>query len=75
MIENGTGGSQTRTGLIFEQRTDIEQLFRQVDGYELIESNNRTGYEIWFQGNLLVHCFKKRELYRFLEQELYRIDW
>lgn len=77
MIENGTGGSQTRTGLIFEQRTDIEQLFRfrQVDGYELIESNNRTGYEIWFQGNLLAHCFKKRELYRFLEQELYRIDW
>lgn len=75
MIENGTGGSRTQTGLRFEQRTDIKQLFEQVNGYELIPSNNKTGYEIRFQGDLLAYCFKKHELYRFLEQEPYVIDW
>ena len=33
------------------------------------------GYEIWFKGDLLAYCFKKRELYRFLEQGSYYIDW
>lgn len=75
MIKGGTGGGRTQTGLRFEQRTDIKQLFEQIDGYELKQSSNKTGYEIWFKGNLLAYCFKKRELYRFLEQEPYCIDW
>lgn len=75
MIKGGTGGGRTQTGLRFEQRTDIRQLFAQIDGYELKPSENQTGYEIWFCGKLLAYCFKKRELYRFLEQEPYCIDW
>lgn len=75
MIKGGTGGSRTQTGLHFEQRTDIRQLFAQIDGYELELSENQTGYKIWFCGKLLAYCFKKRELYRFLEQEPYCIDW
>ncbi len=75
MIKGGTGGGNTTTGLHFEQRTDIRQIFESIEGYSLIESNNRTGYEIWFNGEKLAHCFKKRELYRFLEQEPYCIDW
>lgn len=74
MIKGGTGGGNTTTGLHFEQR-DIRQIFESIEGYSLIESNNRTGYEIWFNGEKLAHCFKKRELYRFLEQEPYCIDW
>ena len=44
MIKGGTGGSRTQTGLHFEQRTDIRQLFAQIDGYELELSENQTGY-------------------------------
>lgn len=75
MIKGGTGGNHTKTGLHFEQRTDIKQLFEQIKGYELKPSTNQTGYEIWFQDKLLAYCFKKRELYRFLEQEPYNINW
>ncbi|SSY80177.1 hypothetical protein [Alysiella crassa] len=75
MIKGGMGGSHTQTGLQFEQRTDIKQLFEQINGYELKPSEQQTGYEVWFQNKLLAYCFKKRELYRFLEQEPYNVDW
>ena len=75
MIKGGKGGGNTTTGLHFEQRTDIKRLFEQIDGYSLKESKNKTGYEIWFNNEKLAYCFKKRELYRFLEQEPYNIDW
>ena len=75
MIKGGSGGNHTQTGLHFEQRTDIRQLFEQIAGYELKPSHNKTGYEVWFNGDLLAYCFKKQELYRFLAQEPYCIDW
>ena len=49
MIKGGKGGGNTTTGLHFEQRTDIKQLFEQIDGYEIKNSTNKTGYEIWFK--------------------------
>ena len=75
MIKGGTGGGNTITGLRFEQRTDIRQIFENIEGYSIIESTNRTGYEIWFNHEKLAYCFKKRELYRFLEQEPYCVNW
>lgn len=75
MIKGGTGGGNTTTGLRFEQRTDIRQIFENIEGYSIIESTNRTGYEIWFNHEKLAYCFKKRELYRFLEQEPYCVNW
>ena len=75
MIKGGTGGGNTTTGLRLEQRTDIRQIFENIEGYSIIESNNRTGYEIWFNNKKLAYCFKKRELYRFLEQEPYCVNW
>lgn len=75
MIKGGKGGGNTTTGLHFEQRTDIKQLFEQIDGYEIKNSANKTGYEIWFKNEKLAYCFKKQELYRFLEQEPYNINW
>ena len=73
MIESGTGGANTKTGLAFEAKADLQQLFRSIPGYSLDPSPNRTGYEVRFNGKLLAHYFKKREFYRFLEQ--YGIDW
>ena len=75
MIKGGTGGGNTTTGLRFEQRTDIRQIFENIEGYSIIESTNRTGYEIWFNHEKPAYCFKKRELYRFLEQEPYCVNW
>ena len=75
MIKGGTGGGNTTTGLRFEQRTDIRQIFENIESYSIIESTNRTGYEIWFNHEKLAYCFKKRELYRFLEQEPYCVNW
>lgn len=46
MIVGGVGGANTKTGLDFEVKTDIKQLFEQIAGYELRPSANRTGYEI-----------------------------
>lgn len=75
MIIGGVGGANTKTGLDFEVKTDLKQLFEQIDGYDLRPSANRTGYEIWFHGEKLAYCFKKQELYRFLAQEPYCVNW
>lgn len=75
MITGGVGGANTKTGLDFEVRTDLKQLFEKIDGYHLKPSQNRTGYEVWFHDERLAYCFKKQELYRFLAQGPYCIDW
>ncbi len=54
MITGGVGGANTKTGLDFEVRTDLKQLFEQIDGYHLKPSQNRTGYEVWFHDERLV---------------------
>lgn len=73
MIKDGIGGANTRTGLQFEAKTDLQQLFTAIPGYELRETADNAGYEVWFAGKLLAHCFKKREFYRFLKR--YQINW
>lgn len=75
MIFDGQGGANTRTGLEFEDRVDIRQLFENIDGYHIRDSTNDTGYEIWHDDQLLAYCFKKHEIYRFLAQEPYCINW
>ena len=73
MIKDGIGGANTRSGLQFEAKTDLRQLFTAIPGYELRETADKAGYEVWFAGKLLAHCFKKHEFYRFLKR--YQIDW
>ena len=76
MIKGGFGGGNTVTGLHFETRTDLRQLFEEIEGYELRDTGiDRCGYQILFNGELLAYCFKKKELYRFLSKEPYNIDW
>ena len=36
MIKGGKGGSNTKTGLIFEERVDLITLFKEIDGYKHI---------------------------------------
>lgn len=73
MIKGGKGGANTLSGLHFEARTDIKTIFENIPGYELKSTTDRSGYEIWFNQELIAHCFKKHELYRFLSR--YGIQW
>ena len=61
MIKGGFGGGNTVTGLHFETRTDLRQLFEEIEGYELRDTGiDRCGYQILFNGELLAYCFKKK---------------
>ena len=73
MIKGGKGGANTQTGLHFEAKADIRQIFEAIPGYNLKPTPDNAGYEVWFHENLLAHCFKKQEFYRFLAR--YGVDW
>ena len=43
MKEGGTGGANTKTGLQFEERTDLRQIFESIPGYQLKPAADRAG--------------------------------
>ncbi len=73
MIKNGKGGSNTKTGLIFEKRVDLVTLFKNIDNYTVKSTKNKAGAIIFFKGKKIARVFKKYEFYRFLEE--YDINW
>lgn len=75
MIKGGFGGANTKTGLAFEERADLRQVFERIPGYNLVESPDKAGYEVYFNNELMAYCFKKYEFYRFLERPVYGINW
>lgn len=75
MIKGGFGGANTKTGLAFEERADLRQVFERIPGYNLVESPDKAGYEVYFNNELMAYCFKKYEFYRFLARPEYGINW
>jgi len=73
MIKGGKGGGNTKTGLIFEDRVDLITLFKEIEGYKVIETKNRSGAIISYEDKEVARCFKKYEFYRFLEE--YKVEW
>ena len=63
MKKNGIGGGNTQTGLHFEGRIDLLTFLSKQKGY------NVRGNDIFFQEKLVASCYKKHELYRYLEKE------
>lgn len=63
MKKGGVGGANTRTGIVFEGRVDLIKRFEELDGYEV------KGNLIYFNGKETALYFKKRSLYRFLENQ------
>lgn len=63
MKKGGKGGANTRTGIVFEGRVDLIQRFEELDGYEV------KGHTIYFQDKQVALYFKKRSLYRFLDEQ------
>lgn len=68
MIFGGKGGANTKTGLIFEGKTDLSQFLNSQKGYKVDENGN-----VFFEEELVGRIFKKYGFYKFLEE--LEIDW
>ena len=68
MIKDGVGGANTnRTGLAFERKVSIIDIFSNIDGYEveiapLIE-NKQVGSLLKFENQLVARIFEKHNFY------------
>jgi hypothetical protein len=62
MIKGGKGGDKTKTGLTFEKRSNLRELFSIHKGYTSEKGN------LFFNGQLVAQMYKKNDLYKhFLE--------
>jgi hypothetical protein len=64
----GIGGANTKTGLVFEGKTDLATFLKAQAGYDV--SANGT---VIYLGKPVGRIFKKHGLYAFLEE--FEIDW
>jgi hypothetical protein len=68
MIKDGKGGSNTQTGLKFENRVNISKLFEKLKGYTVKEN------KVYFENELVAELYQKNKFYKeFLE--LHGIDY
>ncbi len=73
MIRNGKGGGNTKTGLVFEGKTDLGTFLSQQPGYEVIEekedivSNGKhikiTVRNVYYNDIKVAELYKKYEFY------------
>jgi len=68
MIEGGTGGANTKTGLVFEGKTDLANFLNQQIDYN-VGSNNK----VYYKNELVAEIFKKHSFYKFLERQ--GVNW
>jgi len=67
MVKGGQGGGNTKTGLLFEGKTDLISFLDSQEGYAV-----RDGI-VYYQNEEVAKVFQKHELYHFLAG--YGIDW
>ncbi|MDR2685309.1 MAG: hypothetical protein LBB23_00865 [Rickettsiales bacterium] len=70
MKKDGIGGANTKTGLAFEGKTDLETFLKKQKGYSVIK-NEFT--EIVYNKKSVAYIFKKHDLYKFLDSR--NVDW
>ena len=68
MIKSGKGGGNTRTGLVFEGKTDLATFLNSKTGYKVEKD------KVMFEDNLVARVFKKASFYNVFLKEL-GIDW
>ncbi|OGS12955.1 MAG: hypothetical protein A2234_06915 [Elusimicrobia bacterium RIFOXYA2_FULL_58_8] len=68
MKEKGTGGANTKTGLVFEGKTDLATFLGKQKNYRVDADS-----QVFYSGKLVARIFKKHGLYKFLEE--YGIPW
>jgi len=73
MIKGGKGGAKTLSGLKFEKRVDLYQLFSSLPGYKVEKLATNAGAFIFYENEIVARCFKKYEFYKFLKEN--NINW
>lgn len=68
MIKNGKGGGNTRTGLVFEGKTDLSSFLANQPHYSIEDHN------VFFDGNKVAEVYKKHDFYKIFLNRL-NIDW
>lgn len=73
MKAGGTGGANTRTGLVFEGQTDLATFLSKQNGYKvkMIKKNSR--YEVLYENERVGSIFIKYGLYDYLDEQ--GVDW
>ncbi len=64
----GKGGANTKTGLVFEGKTELGNFLKTQIGYAVLPDGTVT-----YLNETVGRVFKQRELYKFLEE--LKIDW
>lgn len=67
MIFGGKGGGNTKTGLIFEGKTDLSEFLNSQEGYRVDNG------QVLYNNELVGRIFKKHGFYKFLDE--LKIDW
>jgi hypothetical protein len=67
MKTGGRGGANTKTGLVFEGKTDLTTFLSKQKHYSVEEN------DVFYKKELVARVFKKYKFYSFLEEE--GVDW
>lgn len=67
MKKGGTGGGNTKTGLIYEGKVDLATFIATQKNYSV------KGNEVLYNGECVAHIFKKYTFYKYLETK--GVDW
>ena len=72
MKKGGVGGANTKTGLIFEKRVSLRELFESLPGYS-VQQFDDAGLRLYYGDDLVARMFEKHAFYKFLTEE--GVDW
>tara|TARA_R110002033_G_C3865785_1_gene236868 strand:+ start:1127 stop:1648 length:522 start_codon:yes stop_codon:yes gene_type:complete len=67
MISKGKGGSNTKTGLVFEGKTDLTVFLNSKKDYKVIDDI------VFYKNKKVAEVFKKHSFYRFLDKK--NVNW
>lgn len=67
MIKNGKGGGNTKTGLVFEGKTDLATFLSTQKDYSVVDGR------VYYKKEKVARIFKKHGFYKFLKE--LGIDW
>ena len=68
MIKNGKGGGNTRTGLVFEGKTDLSSFLNTCPHYSVVN------HDVFYDDEKVAEVYKKHDFYSIFLQKL-EINW
>jgi hypothetical protein len=75
MKKGGIGGANTKTGLVFELKTNLVSFLSKQHDYSISKLNNYSNsFDIFFKNKKVARTFPKHDLYKFLKIE-FNLDW